>query len=83
MRSDLVTVVTGLTVIETLTLHDGEVMDWWKWSREAVADFGPIPRFFSVEFDGEADRHTFLADQGERAYVSPSPALQPINKAYD
>ena len=71
MRSDLVTVVTGLTVIETLTLHDGEVMDWWKWSRGAVADFEPIPRFFSGEFDGEANRHALLADQGERAYVSP------------
>lgn len=28
---DFVTDVTGLTIIETLSLHDGEPMDWWTW----------------------------------------------------
>ena len=29
---DFVTDVTGLTIIETLSLHDGEPMDWWEWT---------------------------------------------------
>lgn len=28
---DFVTDVTGLTIIETLSLHDGEPMHWWTW----------------------------------------------------
>lgn len=60
-------VPSGLTITETMSLHDGEPMHWWDWSREAVEHLAPFPAFFSSGFDGRTDRHHSLAAQAEQA----------------
>lgn len=75
------TVPGGLTITETLSLHDGEAMHWWDWSREAVADFEQFPRFFSAGFDGAGDRHDCLAGQAEQGYRDPTSIISPIKNA--